>query len=301
MSTSRISTNQMYQGAQDNVAAARDRQTIATEKAASAKQLNRASEDPVGYLVAANTKNDLVHRETLTRDTSLAINTLTATDTLLTRLQEIAQQGHEYAIQLAGTDASSLAARSLVLPSIHALRGSLIQVVNTRYADRTLLAGTRTDRPAFNIKGEYLGNDGQIKIEVEKGVYVPINVSGERAIFGKGLPNPVNVIELMDKLVEGTANDDTDMIRSTIDGLLQATQQISVGRSDVASAQIKIEQATRSNNLAIEQGTDAVSKIEDSDMIKAFSDLARDQNVLQAAMSTTKKVLSENPGDIFFK
>jgi flagellar hook-associated protein 3 FlgL len=301
MSTSRVSTNQIYQNAQGNVSQAREKETRTSGIAASAKQINKASDDPVGYLLAANTKNDLALRETLTRDTNLAMNVLTATDTLLTRLQEISQQAHEYAVQLAGSDPGSRASRPLVSPSLHALRSSLIQVINTRYADRSLLAGTRTDMPAFNINGEFMGNDKVIRIEVEKGVYVPISVSGSKALFGEGLPNSVNIIDLVDRLVAGADNDDTEMIRHTLEGLLQATQQVSAVRADVASSQIKIDQAVKGNMVAKEQGLDAVSKIEDADMIKAFSDLARDQNVLQAAMSTTKRVLDNNPGDIFFK
>jgi flagellin-like hook-associated protein FlgL len=46
--------------------------------------------------------------------------------------------------------------------------------------------------------------------------------------------------------------------------------------------------------------TEEISKIEDVDAVKAFTDLTRDQNVLRAAISVTDKVLKDNPSDILF-
>jgi flagellin-like hook-associated protein FlgL len=46
---------------------------------------------------------------------------------------------------------------------------------------------------------------------------------------------------------------------------------------------------------------DAISKVEDVDATKAFSDLAKDQTILNAALNTTHKILTQTPPDVLFR
>ena len=46
---------------------------------------------------------------------------------------------------------------------------------------------------------------------------------------------------------------------------------------------------------------DEAYQTQDADAIKVFSDLARDHTVLQASISTTQKLLNDNPTDLFYR
>jgi flagellin-like hook-associated protein FlgL len=120
-------------------------------------------------------------------------------------------------------------------------------------------------------------------------------------VLGEGSENGVNVVMAMKTLLEGLESNTSHLIQQSLAMLTKANDQLSFARADLAG---RMQQISRVLNTHTEQNittTDTVSKIEDADAIKVFSDLARDQTVLQSAISTSKKILSENPVDILFK
>ena len=299
--TGRISTAQMFDRNQSNVATARGREIRSSTQAGTQKQLLQASDDPTGYIMAEGLKTDLKERDEFIHGGNLALQIINATDGVLERAQDLVQRAHEIAIQASGTDERSSEARRTLKPEIEALRPQFYHHLNTRFGNRTLLAGTDVDKHAFDVRGNYLGNDIIENFEVERGFKIPININAREALLGEGVIGGVNICQAINAVTDGILNDDVEMIRSSLDVLYKATEQLSLSRAKIGGSQRAITLATNSHSDVKVEEASFVSQIEDADTIKAFSDLAKDQTNLQAAMATGHKVISFKPFEEFFK
>lgn len=297
----RIATSQIYDRSQKNVATARERESISSDKAASGKELTRPSQDPSGYMIASALKDDLTVGETMMKNAELGSRVLSMTETVFTQLQEATQRAYELAIASSGESPSTQASREFTIGEIENLYQSVLQTLNTRYGNRTLLAGHKSSRPAFDQNGMFMGDSGEINIEVGRGLKVPINVSAEKAILGKGLENGLNILSPFQNLISGIKMNNTEMIHGTLESFRKATDQLSLIRGEIGARMSQLSRSIDNQQQAKIDGTTAVSAIEDADAIKVFSDLARDHTVLQASVSTTQKLLNDNPTDKFYR
>jgi|GEM_PF-1583504 len=300
MST-RVSTAQSFEHTQRNVSKARERQNVAAEKASTQKELSRVSDNPTSYVVAANLKDDINVRETISRNASLADHSLAAADNALVRVQESLQRAHELALQAAGKNPSSELAREHITPELKGIYESLIQTLNTRFGDRTIFAGLKNQGPAFNADGQFLGDDRQIEIEIDRKLRIPVSVSGRRAILGDGLTNGIDILGALKGLITGLESNHLDSIRLNLGSLANASNQVSTIRTEIAGRRSQIEKAVSYHESSNLETQGIVSKLEDADTIKAFSDFAREQVVLQAAIQTGKKLLTEIPPDLLLR
>lgn len=298
---SRIATSQIYERSQKNVSTARERESITSEKAASGKELTRPSQDPSGYMVAASLKDDLSVSEVQHKNAELGTRVLGMTETVFTQLQEATGRAYELAIASSGESPSSQASREFTIGEIENIYQSVLQTLNTHYGNRTLLAGHQSSKPAFDADGKFIGDGGEINIEIGRGLKVPINISAEKAILGKGLESGINVLKPFQTLIAGIRSNNTEMIHSSLEDFNRATNQLSLARGEVGARMAQLDRAMANHRQMKVDSTSAISAIEDADAIKVFSDLARDHTVLNAAVSTTETLLKENPTDKFYR
>jgi flagellar hook-associated protein 3 FlgL len=297
----RISTPQIFERSQTSVSSAREKEMVSAEKAATGKASLRPSEDPAGYMVANSLKDELSTLGTTIKTANAASKVLNITESVFSSLQDTIQRAYELAVAAAGQGVSSDATRKYTSSEVQTLYDSAIQVLNTRYGGRTLLAGFKSDKPAFDSQGNFLGDGGQIEIEVAKGLKIPINITGERAVLGKGIQGGINLLEPLKNFVLGLQTNNTQLIQSTLDGFTKANDQISLIRGEIGSRTAQIDRAVANSEQVKIDSISGISEIEDADAVKIFSELSRDQTVLKAAISTSQKILTENPTDIFYK
>lgn len=297
----RISTPQLFEFGQKSIAQAREREVSSAEKASTMKGVVRPSEDPARWMNGAAMKDDISIREQIAKNAGLAQHTLSTTETILTQVQEHTQKAYQLAIAAAGDDGTGAANRKHALSEAKNLFDGTIQMLNTKYGNRTLLAGLRTQDNAFDKEGNYVGDGNDLEIEIARGLTVPININGARAILGEGVIDGVNILGAMKDLIAGIEADDPAQVQATIDRLQKGNDQLSLARSELAGRMTQVERAISDWGASSIDLKEALSKIEDADAIKAFSDLARDQAALKASISTTEKILNENPVDILFK
>lgn len=280
----RISTNQIFDRTQAHIAKAREKEIGSAEKSSTFKEIVRPSQNPIGWITANRLKNDLSIRDTMAKNDSMGMHVLNMTETVLSQVQDYTQKGHELALAAAGRDPYSDGAREHIYKDACQLYESVIQSLNTKYGNRTLLSGFKTESPAFDISGEYLGDDNKLMIEVDHGLKVPLNIPGSQAILGQGLKDGVNIVGLFKRLVQSLGDDDIEGVRGTLEDFERANRQMSVIRTEVGGWMTQVDRATNSHASVSLESKIAVSKIEEADSIKVFSDLARDQAVLKASI-----------------
>jgi flagellar hook-associated protein 3 FlgL len=297
----RISTPQIFDRANSHVANAREKEVLSSEKASTGKAIVRPSQDPAGYMVATALKDDLSILGATVKNADAASRVLTLTESVFSNLQDTLQRAYELAIAASGENTGSDATRKYTFSEVETLYDSAIQLLNTRYGNRTLLGGFKSNQAAFDTHGNFMGDGGQIEVEIARGLYIPINISAERAVLGRGLDGGINLLEPLQNFIQGLKTSDTRLIQSSLEGFVRANDQISLIRGEIGSRTSQIERAINSQEQVEVDSVSAISEVEDADAVKVFSDLSRDQTVLRAAISTSHKILTENPTDIFYK
>lgn len=301
MSTSRVSTSQMFTNAQGHVATARDREQVSGEKAASQKEINRPSQDPAGWMLASSLKDDQSVRETLAKNAQVASHVLTATETIFEQAQNYVTRAYELTIGAAGTPMGGPSSREFTLAEVKGIYEGLLQAFNFRFGSRTLMAGYGSQGPAFDAAGKFVGDKGVLEIDIDKDLRLPLTMSAERHVLGQGAAGGVNILDTFQRLMDGLGRDDTTVVNGTIEDLKRGIEQLSAARAELGTRMQTIDRAVDRHTSHGISSKDQISKIEDADAIKVFSDLARDQTILKAAISTSEKILSQNPTDLFFK
>lgn len=291
----RVATAQMYNNSHVHVAKAREKEVTSAEKASSFKEIVRPSQDPGGWMGATYHKDALSVRQSECKNANTAMQYLSATETVLSQVQEYVQRAKELSVAAAGKDPYSESAREHLYRDLRQVYEALVQAANTRFGNRGLFSGFMSETPAFDLDGDFLGDSGVVEVEIDHKLKVPSNITGEGVFLGKGLKNGVNILETFQRLMEGLQTGDHEMIRGTLDDLHWANEQVSIIRSQVGGYMNKISRALDSHAAMEIEDKVAISRVEEADAIKTFSDLARDQAILQASILTSQKLLRENP------
>ena len=298
--TARISTAQTYYVSEKNVERAHERSAETFEKASSLKEVRKASDNPLGYTLITQMKNDLKATDGMTQNASLGKNALALTDGALAQIQEAVQRAHELAVSASSDTQTS---RTQMVGEARALYDSVVQSLNTRLGDRYLFSGFQGQRPAFTPEGVFQGDSSALRIEIEPQHFVSINPDTPKLILGQegAEKTGVNILGSLQQFVVGLAHDDVSMIRGTLDDLMKANDQLSLGRSEIGSALQAIDRSNQNESVRQTDEREALSKIEEADAAKVFSQMSRDAAALKAALASSEKFLSNSPVDILFR
>ncbi|MBX3209331.1 MAG: hypothetical protein KF764_30135 [Labilithrix sp.] len=195
----------------------------ASRVAVNGQRVTKPSDDPAAYgsMIRKNYAVALLdqHSQIATRaqgELEIAQNALTEGIDLISRARQAAIAG-------ANTTADAHA-RSLLGDEVKMIRDSLLSLANTRYANKFLFGGTKTDTAPFDpATGAFVGNDQTVRVPVFDGVSTPANVSGAMAFTSAG---GRDIFADLDALVQALYSDDQAGIRAAIDPLEAGHRQI---------------------------------------------------------------------------
>ncbi len=287
----------MYDKSREAVEEARSKESVTAEQAATLRKINLPSQDPHGWALAKEIKDELSVRDTLTRNANLAKKSLEATEQIFKEATEFVERAYELGLAAIYKDEK---VKGAVRAEVKELYESLIHTLNTRYGQRTLLAGFKAGKPAFDQSGNYLGDNGRIEIEVEHGNRMPINVTGE-SVRPNQEGDHVDIPGVFLQILEGLKNNDDEAIGDTFDKFHTAVGQLTSVRTEIGAKMNRIDRALDSHEIEKIGRQDAIANIEEADPVRVFTDLARDQTALKASLDTTYKLLNEVPPDKLFR
>ncbi len=299
--TNRISTSQIFDNAQKHISQARQKEVKSSTKSATQKNIAKPSDDPGGWLYISASKDSKSVLESFFKNAVMAREVLHTTEGIFNNVGENIGRIYELSIAAADDVRTNNETRKMILNEVKGLFETILQTLNFRFGNRFLLSGFRSQDAAFDENGTFIGDNGIIEVEIDRGTKIPINIDAEKVVCGKNNLNSVNIIEIMKNVINGLSLNDVDLIRNNLEGLKKSIDQISLIRSEIGARLQKID-ATLNRQSDLKTNIDeSISKIEDIDVIKVFSDLARDEVVLNAAISTGQKILSDQKTNKLFE
>jgi flagellar hook-associated protein 3 FlgL len=317
----RVSDNTNFGVVRDSITRAKSRMENLQAETATLKKLNRPSDDPVGAAKVLEVRTDKVNNEQFQVNARLANAFLDNTDHALEDLSEILMRAKEIAIGQSSNASSTPESRYGVAEEVSQLFQRAVATGNRRIGDRYIFGGFKTTSSPVDAEGNYLGDDGEVMVEIGREVFIGANLPGhevfnthpkasadQRRIREKPEsegPGParrlasdeepgaqnVNLFQQLKALRTGLLTGDMETIRGSLDAFDDLLGKVISLRSKIGSR----VQSIAGNMGALERhnitNAQLTSNLEDADMTRVVSDLAKEETVFKSSLASSKHLI----------
>lgn len=295
-------------------------------KGSTLKRVAKPSDDPVGNVELLSIRSQNIDADQYIRNLGYAQTQLSFTETVLEEMTDLLVKAKELSIGQASSIYSP-EIREGVSKEIHQIRQQFMSLANKRMGNRYLFSGQKVLTRPFDQDGQYHGDKNKINIEINKDVYVPINITGNELFFStskKPLEKsdldlntpemelnpeiavmrkpasiepaavPVSIFDELRSLENALLTDNPQVIQSllerldsSIDRVVQFRTKIGALTNTINNAETNIEKIKLLNESH-------KSKIEDADVTELFADLQKEQAILKATYKASSNLMNTN-------
>jgi flagellar hook-associated protein 3 FlgL len=177
----RVTDNSNFGTVRDSLTRSRSRLENLQMENATLKKVNRPSDDPVGSAKILEMRTDKVNNDQFQTNAKLVETFLNNTDHALSDLSEVVMRAKEIAVNQASGASSTADTRIGVAEEVKQLFQQAVATGNRRIGDRYIFGGYKTTAAPVDAEGKYLGDRGEVMIEVGREVYMGMNIPGYEA------------------------------------------------------------------------------------------------------------------------
>lgn len=262
------------------------------DRLSTGKKFSRPSEDPMGALFSMRARNDIEINDQFRRNVESAEDWLNNTDNLLDNLGKIAHRASELMVQAANETYEQTSFDSIA-KEVEELREGLLELANTRFGDRYIFSGQRTQSPAYErvvgpdtgeVSFNYLGDDGGITFRLAPGAEVSINLNGEEVfqpffdILGDFMENLSNGDS------QAISQEDKAAINQQMDNFLAQRAEVgALGRRMELSKERLLDQEVYLRK--------SLADAESADIAKVIAELNMEENVYRSALAAGARIV----------
>lgn len=174
----RVSENSSYNAINYSIGKTKEKLEDLQMKGSSLKRIRKPSDDPIGNVELMSIRSRNVDGEQYLRNISYAKSQLMIAESAIADLTEVLMRAKEIAV---GQSSSIYTedVRSSVAEEVKQLRLHAQALGNKRVGNRYIFGGFKTLEAPFD-GGAYKGDDGIMKVEVNKGQFVSLNIPGNQ-------------------------------------------------------------------------------------------------------------------------
>lgn len=156
-------------------------------QASTQKRVNKPSDDPLAATRVLGARTNINADNQFIKNINQAKTFLEYSDQSLGEMTEVLTRAKELAIGQSTDAGANATSRAVTATEIGQLFNQTVQVGNRKLGDRFLFGGFKTTAPPFTNDGEYLGDNGEMRVAVSKESDVSLNVPGSRVFLGLGI------------------------------------------------------------------------------------------------------------------
>lgn len=292
-------------------------------KGSTLKRIAKPSDDPIANVELLAIRSQNIDATQYQRNVNFAQTQLSFTENVLEELTDILVKVKELAVGQASS-IHSPEIRAGVSKEIHQLRQQVLSLSNKRMGNRYIFGGQKILTRPFDQDGKFKGDSGKINIEINKDVFIPVNITGDKLFFSKekkpvvktdlDLKSPAMEFDL-DQANRGPASmdqeyapssifdelramenalltDSPEVIQNLLERLDSSIERVVTYRTEigalantVTNAETNIEKSKLTNEAQ-------KSKLEDADVTELMSDMQKEQAVLKATYKASSNLMN---------
>lgn len=263
------------------------------EELTTGKRLNRPSDSPIDTVSAMRLRGEQRQLEQYGENITDGLSRMSIADSALGTSADLLQRARQLVVQ-AANGTNSPKERAAIAEELEQVKQGFVQVGNTQYAGRPVFAGTAynpANNNAFDVtSGAYLGNTEPVyrKITDAPGVagLMDISVNGADT-FGDLLATG----GVMDQVVGALRDPAAPPVSGFLAQLDTRMTALTQARSTIGAKVNRLEALQDVNGRQNDASLVALSKVEDTDFMKAAMDLGIQSTAYQAALSASAKII----------
>lgn len=260
------------------------------ETAASGIKLNNPSDDPSVVASVINSQSQIRSGEAYQKTISSVSSQLGNLDSTLDQFENLMVQAKELVVA-AGNGSLGKGDISAYAQQMAMLKEEAFALANTQVDGKYVFAGFNTDTKPFPDMTDptlYQGDDNHSELQIGPGQKVVTNLTGSELFQGQG--GGINILSLLSDLEQNLGSMDTTQALSRLDDLETGADQVRNSRSKLGTTAVRVEEA----GIRMQDFTDnmaaKLSGYRDADLVEAYTNLAQQEQALQAALSVTAKI-----------
>lgn len=256
---------------------------------ATGRRILSLSDDPVGSVKTMQLISNLgefdVYKSNLTYSKSYVQTTLTSLDQLLNTLS----RAQEIAVQNRGSTTSQQIRQSAAV-EVKNLFEEVVLLANVKLGGKYIFGGHDTLNPPFQSDGAYIGDSGELRVNIGSNSDLKINMSGDEVFTtGNGGQDVFGAIKALQDALE---SNDSQGIGDSIDKIVAAFDSINVKIAESGARLNRIENSKITLDKFSADTELVISDTVDLDMAQAIIDMAAKQNIINGALATAGRILN---------
>lgn len=321
---SRVSENSSVHSINHAVGKTKGRLEDLQLKGSTLKRVTKPSDDPTGNVELLAIRSQNVDANQYIRNLNFAQTQLAYTENVLEEMTDLLSKAKELAIGQASSIYSP-EIREGVSKEIHQIRQQFLSLSNKRMGNRYLFAGQKVLTRPFDQDGKYFGDNNKINIEINKDVYLPVNINGNELFFSKVKRKPektdvdlkppgvdlnaqidvmrqpasvdaevvtTSIFDELRALENAMLTDNPQVIQGLLERMDDSAERVVRFRTEIGALTNTISSAETNIEKNKILGEAHKSKIEDADVTELFGDLQKEQNVLKATYKASSNLMN---------
>jgi len=183
----RIADKMAFNQVNQNLAKNRSDMADLQNQAATQKRITKPSDDPLASARVLAARTEERGNSQFIKNINNARSFLEFSDQSLGELSDILVRAKELAISQSNDASGNAESRMVTASEIEQIYNQAVQIGNRKLGERYIFGGYKTQTMPFTQAGEYLGDDGDMKIQTHKDTFVAMNIPGNKVFLGQGL------------------------------------------------------------------------------------------------------------------
>jgi len=260
---------------------------------ATGKKLASPSDDPTRVGKLLDSKSFLSRLGQYERNIESGVSYLGVSENALSDANDLISRLKELAV-LNATDTANPDMRKAAGIEAASLFEGIRKLANTSFEGGYIFAGNKRSTEPFDSAGAYNGDTGERVININTNSSMTLGINGGKVFKGLGIPGGVDIFKTIKDMITALNANDGAGIAASITGLESASSQISYTIADIGGRNLRLTGTSKTiTSFKLELRT-SISNIEDADITKVISELQLGNVALNAAMSSSAKVLNQS-------
>ncbi|MBL5768076.1 flagellar hook-associated protein FlgL [Bacillus sporothermodurans] len=261
------------------------------EQMTTQKKISRPSDDPVVAMKGMFYRTNVMEIEQFKSNFSEARNWVDTTDSALSEMNKALQRIREITVS-ANNGTYDKEQTKAVADEVSQLKEHIASIANSKVGDKYIFNGSNTltapvQTTDAGIKAQF--SEGNVNMELSKGIYVPVNINGTNAFMGGA--NGDSVFTELDNLEKTLRGEGSGKIGDFIQTMDDRVSKVLSAQSEIGARTNRLdfmEERIDNQQLIAKR---VMSDNEDIDFEKLVTDFKTQEAIHRAAMEAGARII----------
>ncbi len=301
------------------------------EKLATGRKINKPSDDVIGITRSLDYKLSINLNNQYKKNIDEAVSHLSFTEMTISSVSDTLNRIKELTL-IGVSDNTDAIGRQSIASEVAQLRDHLLSLSNSKFRDRYMFSGYRTDTQSFNpTTYDFQGDDGYINVLIDKESTVPINTPGTHVFGYTGVSEQImlnngryvhyipgastnitveirdtdnvtvldtfnfsNVMQMTDILTNALNSNNVTRVNALLSPFERAFTNVINHQAYAGAILNRIDNQTASNEDSTLNLKTVLSNTEDVDLAEIISTIAKNETAIAALRQSSVKQISQS-------